>query len=172
MRCEDIRQRASEYLDHELEPDRVPGYRHHLETCAACAREFESLEATGSLLATSLPVLDPTPEMWARIVEGLEPAPPAGALHWLFRNRLALVAATLVFAAALTLTLLLWPGAPAPIPATRVNAALDNYLQHRQAILKMGNPFQDSQAPSADDSQNPFSNFLRVNSKNPFEEMK
>lgn len=38
--CEEAFRRLDDYLDRELAPDEMARMHEHLETCAACAREF------------------------------------------------------------------------------------------------------------------------------------
>ena len=45
MRCNECRDKFSEYLDARLSPDAAEQVERHLASCARCARELEDLRA-------------------------------------------------------------------------------------------------------------------------------
>jgi anti-sigma factor (TIGR02949 family) len=69
--CEEVFRRIDEYLDRELTAHEIAHVRAHLETCAACAREYAFEESFLSIVRTKLQRVSIPPEVRARIVQRL-----------------------------------------------------------------------------------------------------
>jgi hypothetical protein len=85
MRCDEIRNRLSEYLDGELPPGERRGVEQHLSGCEGCRKELSELEAALGHLA-SLSEVEPPPfyaqSVMRRVREEARPGP--GLLERLF----------------------------------------------------------------------------------------
>ncbi|MGI6620693.1 MAG: DUF4349 domain-containing protein [Bacillota bacterium] len=94
MTCREVAELLSSYLDDELDPEAHGLVEAHLQTCRHCNAVLEELRQVKSALQ-SLPVLEPPPELHARImgavagaqaaqaeVEELETSPKPGRLRW------------------------------------------------------------------------------------------
>ncbi len=53
VECSEVLDRVYEYLDGELDPDRVHVIKEHLDECTPCLREFGLEEAVKSLVKRS-----------------------------------------------------------------------------------------------------------------------
>lgn len=110
------------YALHAVDEPETDVLERHLATCSDCRRELDEYRET---LATLVPPLDPSPELWSRIVSalpgtnGTAAAPPRSAAPRPARRRslVPALAALTAAAVAATSTLLLTrapdPGAPA-----------------------------------------------------------
>lgn len=67
MKCSIAQKRISDYLDGELTVEREKEIREHLEVCAKCRELFEDFQKIAQG-ARELSVLQPSPEVWSRIV--------------------------------------------------------------------------------------------------------
>jgi mycothiol system anti-sigma-R factor len=66
--CSEVLDRVYEYLDGELNKERVHEIKHHLEECAPCLREFGLEEAVKSIVKRSCS--DPAPaELRAKVLQ-------------------------------------------------------------------------------------------------------
>ncbi|MDQ1643683.1 MAG: hypothetical protein QOJ90_3034 [Actinomycetota bacterium] len=66
--CSEVLDRVYEYLDGELNKERVHEIKHHLEECAPCLREFGLEEAVKSIVKRSCS--DPAPaELRAKVMQ-------------------------------------------------------------------------------------------------------
>jgi anti-sigma factor (TIGR02949 family) len=65
--CEDILRRLDDYLDRQLSPLEMERAREHIETCAACAREYGFSASTLSTIKTKLRRIDVAPDLIDRI---------------------------------------------------------------------------------------------------------
>ena len=68
MKCENVQEELSAYLDGELEPGEAAALEKHLEGCAACRGELDSLRATVSLVR-SLPRAEAPAALKRRVME-------------------------------------------------------------------------------------------------------
>jgi predicted anti-sigma-YlaC factor YlaD len=94
MRCASARKLISESLDEAPRADRAAKLKDHLAACPDCLRfadDFESIVRE----AGRLPVLEPSGEVWTKIVAGLRTSRSAApaAPRFAGRRRLALAAA-------------------------------------------------------------------------------
>lgn len=87
MECRNCNELLTALLDSELTPELRTAVEAHLAACPACTEEFRSLELAGTV-ASALPELEPSPQLWQRVAERLEgerlPAvrPLAGWERW------------------------------------------------------------------------------------------
>jgi anti-sigma factor RsiW len=87
MECRSCTESLTALLDSELTPELRAAVEAHLASCPACTEELRSLELAGTA-ASALPELEPSPQLWQRVVARLEherlPAarPPAGRDRW------------------------------------------------------------------------------------------
>jgi mycothiol system anti-sigma-R factor len=66
--CSEVLDRVYEYLDGELDKERVHEIKHHLEECAPCLREFGLEEAVKSIVKRCCS--DPAPaELRAKVLQ-------------------------------------------------------------------------------------------------------
>ncbi len=89
MRCHDIDDLVTAYVDGELDERRSSAVRGHLRGCSACAERFED-EARLREAAASLEPLDPPAELWSAIDARLAEAEIADARRprvWLWWQR-------------------------------------------------------------------------------------
>ncbi len=70
MRCEEIQERLSAYLDRELEPAERQALEDHLRECAGCRQELALLRQTVSTLQ-SLEEMEVSPQLTAAIQAGV-----------------------------------------------------------------------------------------------------
>jgi hypothetical protein len=108
MFCRNVRNSLSAYLQRELEPDATSSIQAHLEKCASCRRELETIQE-GIRMAERLPLLSAPEELWQSVEEQIrkrqvqkEPSPKrslmprfaiacailllTGFLIWFFRS--------------------------------------------------------------------------------------
>jgi hypothetical protein len=130
MRCRDVQDLASSYIDGELDGARTSALRGHVRQCAACLATVRELVEIREAAAT-LDTLEPPPSLWSAVQSGLAEAEIADArrsrlwLHWqALRPRLLPAAVALAATAALTTWLWRRPPTPAPAPAPQMVAQL------------------------------------------------
>ena len=103
MRCRDVQDLASAYLDAELDDARASALRGHVRVCPPCLAMVRDLAAVRDTMAGLEPV-DPSPSLWAGIERGLAETEIADAgrsrlwLRWQ-QVRLRLLPATVAMAA-------------------------------------------------------------------------
>lgn len=74
MRCPDVQDQLSAYLEAELSPPQARFVHEHLATCADCQTVADDLRTTVATLQR-LPAKEPPPELAERVRAALEPAP-------------------------------------------------------------------------------------------------
>lgn len=123
MRCRDVQDLASSYIDGELDGARTSALRGHVRQCPACLAMVRELVEIREAAAT-LDTLEPPPSLWSAVQSSLAEAEIADArrsrlwLHWqALRPRLLPAAVALAATAALTTWLWRRPPAPASAPA-------------------------------------------------------
>lgn len=117
MKCRIIRQRLVEYVEDSLPPGERADIEAHLATCAACRAEAVALQRAENALRR-LGVIEPAPEV--ADVRHLHPVPrPGGRTRWVW-------AGVCLAAAAVVLTILMWPHAAQrqPSPSSSANVAM------------------------------------------------
>jgi anti-sigma factor (TIGR02949 family) len=72
--CEEAFRRIDDYLDRELSATEMESVRAHLETCAACTREFAYEAGILREVRRKLQRVEVSPELLARIARRLEEA--------------------------------------------------------------------------------------------------
>ena len=80
--CHEIRERLSEHMDGMLDPATAASVDHHLESCASCHSEFQSLKLLQKELE-SLPEVEPPPDFLDRLHERIG---PRSLLSGIFRS--------------------------------------------------------------------------------------
>ncbi len=76
--CEETLRRLAEYLDHELSEAEMRLVREHIETCAACAREYGFEAAVVQQVRTKLRRIAAPAELAQRLAAALAAARGAG----------------------------------------------------------------------------------------------
>jgi hypothetical protein len=125
MRCRDVQDLASSYIDGELDDARASALRGHARQCPSCLAAVRELGAIRDA-AADLDTLEPPPSLWSAVQRGLAEAEIADArrsrlwLHWqALRPRL--LPAAVALAATVAVTTWLWrrpasPSVSAPAP--------------------------------------------------------
>jgi anti-sigma factor RsiW len=128
MRCRDVQDLASSYIDGQLDDARASALRGHVRQCPSCLAAVRELGAMRDA-AADLDTLEPPPSLWSAVQHGLAEAEIADArrsrlwLHWqALRPRL--LPAAVALAAIATVTTWLWRRPPAPAPASQMVAEL------------------------------------------------
>jgi Putative zinc-finger len=128
MRCRDVQDLASSYIDGELDDGRASALRGHVRQCSSCLAAVRELGALRDA-AANLDTLEPPPSLWSAVQSGLADAEIADAgrsrlwLHWqALRPRLLPAAVALAATAAVTTWLWGRPGGPASAPAPEMVA--------------------------------------------------
>jgi hypothetical protein len=67
MRCNEVKERLSAYLDHELDDAAAGNLTHHMRHCAGCREHFDDLEHVDALIK-GLPELDLGPGFAAQVL--------------------------------------------------------------------------------------------------------
>ena len=95
MNCEKIREHVLDLMAGEPGPGEL---RDHLNACASCAAELDSMRRTMALLEEWQPPADTSPYFMTRLRARMreEQAQPAGWLQWLRKPALALSMAVLM----------------------------------------------------------------------------
>jgi anti-sigma factor RsiW len=134
MRCGDVQDLASAFLDGELDDARASALRGHMRQCPACTTTVRELAAIRDA-AARLETLEPPPALWSAVQSRLAEAEIADAgrsrlwFHWhALRPRLLPVAVALAGAAAVALWL--WRLSPEPPAAATGNA-------HPEPVLRL-----------------------------------
>ena len=65
--CEEVLRRLDDYIDRQLSVREMELAREHIETCAACAREYGFSASTLSTIKTKLRRIDVAPDLIDRI---------------------------------------------------------------------------------------------------------
>ena len=65
--CEDVLRRLDDYLDRQLSQREMELARQHIETCAACAREYGFSAGTLGTIKAKLRRIDVAPDLIDRI---------------------------------------------------------------------------------------------------------
>lgn len=78
MRCRDVHDLASAYLDAELDDARASALRGHVRVCPACLALVRDLAAVRDTMAGLAPV-EPSPSLWTAVERGLAAAEIADA---------------------------------------------------------------------------------------------
>ncbi len=65
--CEDVLRRLDDYLDRQLSPSEMELAREHIETCAACAKEYGFSAGTLRTIKAKLRRIDVAPDLVDRI---------------------------------------------------------------------------------------------------------
>jgi hypothetical protein len=132
MRCRDVQDLASSYIDGELDDARASALRGHVRQCPSCLAAVRELGAIRDA-AANLDTLEPSPSLWSAVQRGLAEAEIADArrsrlwLHWqALRPRLLPAAVALAATAAVTTWLWGRPAAPPSVsaPAPQMAAQL------------------------------------------------
>jgi anti-sigma factor (TIGR02949 family) len=71
MKCNEVREKLSPYLDRELDQDQMKRIEDHLNACSICLKEFELLKKTDAFLK-NFPREDLPKEFHEKLVRGLE----------------------------------------------------------------------------------------------------
>jgi anti-sigma factor RsiW len=71
MKCNEVREKLSPYLDRELDQDQMKSIEDHLDACSICLKEFELLKKTDAFLI-NIPREDLSKEFHEKLVRGLE----------------------------------------------------------------------------------------------------
>jgi len=96
MKCRAVRSRLSQYLEQDLPSAQHQEIAQHLDLCASCRAEAESLRASLQALAT-LSVLEPAPDLLADLRRRIA-APSAKRVRWAWSGvAVAAVAAMLIW---------------------------------------------------------------------------
>ncbi|WP_428262932.1 anti-sigma factor family protein [Haliangium sp.] len=131
MRCPDVHELASAYIDGELDDARSSALRGHLRECDECRCAVLELAAVRDA-AMELESLDPPPGLWdavSREVAAAEIADAHRSRLWLYWQRLRprLLPGAVVLAAAATALIWLWrhpaPSMAPPAPAASERTA-------------------------------------------------
>lgn len=132
MRCRDVQDLASDYIDGELDDARASALRGHARQCPACLATVRELGAIRDA-AARLDTLEPPPSLWSAVQRGLADAEIADArrsrlwLHWQALRPRLLPAAVGLAATAAVVTWLWQPQATRPtvaeLPAVAVASA-------------------------------------------------
>jgi Putative zinc-finger len=116
MRCGDVQDLASAFIDGELDDARASALRGHLRQCPACTATVRELGAIRDA-AAHLDTLEPSPALWSAVQSRLAEAEIADAgrsrlwLHWqALRPRL--LPAAVAMAATASVVLWLWRLSP------------------------------------------------------------
>lgn len=145
MTCRRCQKSISAYIDRELRADEMRDMQSHLERCAACQREYQSLLDTKRLLS-GLAAKMPREELEARILARVDAAAQGGrsvrqpvVLHPLMlRRRLAMVGTALMGACAALVILAIQPqGVEPPGPASL------SHWQGKPVAVEPAMPVQD-----------------------------
>lgn len=84
MRCRDVWELESAYMDGELDEDRASAFRGHLRVCEVCRERVDRLAVLVETAARLEPV-EPPPSLWSAIERGLAQAEIADAQRsWLW----------------------------------------------------------------------------------------
>jgi anti-sigma factor (TIGR02949 family) len=70
--CEEAFRRLDDYLDRELAGSEMSRVRDHLETCAACAREFTFEASVLDRVKSKLRQIDVPPDVLSRVTAALD----------------------------------------------------------------------------------------------------
>ena len=65
--CEEVVRRLDDYVDRELAPHEMQLMREHLETCAACAKEYAFAEATLRTIKAKLRRIEVPADLMAHV---------------------------------------------------------------------------------------------------------
>jgi anti-sigma factor (TIGR02949 family) len=65
--CEEVVRRLDDYVDRELAPHELQLMREHLETCAACAKEYAFAEATLRTIKAKLRRIEVPDDLMAHV---------------------------------------------------------------------------------------------------------
>ena len=65
--CEEVVRRLDDYVDRELAPHEMQLMREHLETCAACAKEYAFAEATLRTIKAKLRRIEVPADLMAQV---------------------------------------------------------------------------------------------------------
>ena len=76
--CEEVVRRLDDYVDRELAPHEMQLMRQHIETCAACAKEYAFAEATLRTIKAKLRRIDVPEDLMAHVALRLAEASDAG----------------------------------------------------------------------------------------------
>lgn len=174
MKCDELTSLFSLYLDDEIDADGRTMIEAHLAACARCRRELARLTEAERLITDHLPVLEPAPELWAGILQGIEavPAESSWRIGWSWRSWTLATAAGLALFGIIAAGV--WYQARPVFNRGDLQLEWQNYAQQRQRVLQKGNPFR--QAPAERDQaftpsdDNPFTPYLKVRHRNPFME--
>lgn len=117
MRCRDVQDLASVYIDGELDDARASALRGHLRECGPCLALVRGLIAVRDT-AADLDTLDPPASLWSAVQRGLAEAEIVDAHRprmWLYWQALRprLLPAAVIAAATVTMAVWLWRQAPA-----------------------------------------------------------
>jgi anti-sigma factor (TIGR02949 family) len=75
--CEEVVRRLDDYVDRELSPHEMQLMREHIETCAACAHEYDFAMATLRTLKARLRRIEVPPDLMAQVALRLAEAAAA-----------------------------------------------------------------------------------------------
>lgn len=134
MRCGDVQDLASAFIDGELDIARASALRGHLRQCPACTAAVRELGAIRDA-AANLDTLEPSPALWSAVQSRLAEAEIADAgrsrlwLHWqALRPRL--LPAAVAMAATASVVMWLWRLSPqSDTLATAANGAAGGAAQ-------------------------------------------
>lgn len=86
MFCKGMKKYLSSYLDGELVTSQREKVERHLSKCADCRKEMESLKgivSTVSALGSSLPAIEPSPEILSQVIGRISQVPSLLRPQWL-----------------------------------------------------------------------------------------
>jgi anti-sigma factor RsiW len=173
MRCDQVRDLMSEFLDGELPAGLAQSVEEHLAQCASCAAELSAWQRANRLVAEHMPSLEPPAALWVGISNRIIVERPPTLLEKLARQWKLAFAAGVAVVAILTLLLVYFPSpAAGGISKEMLQAQMEQYLKDRGNPHQAINPFLESDTVASPEiTENPFSRYIRLEYQNPFEEM-
>lgn len=164
MECQSSSERFSPWLDGELPESETARLEAHLLECTQCRQEFESLKTTSQAVENHLESLSPSASLWEGIQHEISPASPKRPAP--ARPRRFLIWSWLPVAAALIVSVILWPSDP----ATTLEKDFESFVAERR--LEESRPGlaaqsgDEARAPAED--PNPFRDVDYESDANPF----
>jgi len=172
MHCDQVRALMSEFLDGELPTAVQQSVNDHIRQCPACATEWQAWQRTHRLVTVNLPVLEPSASLWMDISHRIvHPRPPSLVERLRLQWAYALAAGAAAVVVLALLAVFVWFSPPAGIPDDMIRAQMEQYLRDRGQASRPNNPFSENETAVSEASENPFSRYIRLEYRNPFEEM-
>jgi anti-sigma factor RsiW len=173
MRCEEFLEQLSAFLDGEVPPEQARLLTSHAAECDRCGREMQWWVRSTEVVATGLPRIEPSPQIWAGVLRELQPSRQSVWGHFLTGPRAAFAVLAASFALVATIAGGVWWLSRGQLNESRFQHELSAYIQQRAVVVTHGNPFQPRPQPQnvrQEDPENPFSPYLRTTVRNPFKE--